>query len=315
MSRPNSQDPAGMSPEHGKGAGSVMRRFVEKLTAPRSRRAAVLPRVCTLVCVHDEIRLIGPFLDHMIGLGSDVHVLCDRSPPGVVAEAEARRGHGVVAVDQVDDGDCFNLGAQLRRFENLAGAGAYDWYIRADVDEFRLPGHPGERWPEFAARVEAAGYNAVNFREFIFIPTRQQPDHDHPGFMESMRRYYLFEPRPEHRRSMWKRRPGPVDLESTGGHLVDFPGIRVYPHHPPMRHYQFLSEEHFWKKYGPRRYLSQERARGWHGWRLRLDALGPILPDENDLQLYDPASPWSFDTSAPRARHMLDESISTKRSP
>lgn len=265
-----------------------------------------LPRVCAFVHVHDELRYVGPFLDHMIDLGVDLHVFCDRSPPSVVAEVEARLGHGVVAVESVCDGDCFCLGAQLRRVEWLASASSYDWYIRADIDEFRMTGHANESLPMLAARAESAGFNAIQFLEYVFIPTEQEPDHDHAQFLKTMRRYYLYAPPGLVFRSMWKYQPCLVDLESSGGRDVTFPGIRTFPEALPMCHYPFLSAEHVREKYQLREYPEFEAVRGWHTLGMSLQKCEWSLPDPQDLHLYDPALPGWFDASSPRSSHWLD---------
>ena len=38
-----------------------------------------------------------------------------------------------------------------------------------------------------ARRGRREGYNAVDFLEFTFVPTREHPDHDHPRYQETMR--------------------------------------------------------------------------------------------------------------------------------
>jgi hypothetical protein len=264
-----------------------------------------LPRVCAMVPVHDEIRMVGPCLDHLIALGCHVHVFCDRSPPEVVAEAEQRLGRGVVAVEQRKGSTCFDLTALLREAEAFANRADYDWFLRCDVDEFRLPERPDESLPAFAARVEAAGFNAVNFRELVFIPTHEQPDHDHPRFRETMLRYYVFAPKPLFRCQLWKKPAGPLDLVSNAGHRVSFEGMQVYPHEPPMCHYLYLSRDHFLKKYAARTYPPEELEKGWHGWRQRISDVEVQLPREAELHLYDPSRPCAVDASRPRTTPFL----------
>lgn len=277
---------------------------VSALTKPSPLRQP-LPRVCAMVPVHDEIRMVGPCLDHLIALGCHVHVFCDRSPPEVVAQAEQRLGRGVVAVEQRQSSTCFDLTALLREAEKFANQADYDWFLRCDVDEFRLPERPDESLPAFVARVEAAGFNAVNFRELVFIPTCEQPDHDHPRFRETMRRYYVFQPRPLFRCQLWKKPDGPIDLITYAGHRVDFPGMQVYPHFPPMCHYLYLSRDHFLKKYAARTYPKEELEKGWHGWRQRIADVEVQLPHDTELALYDLARPCEVDSSNPRTTPFL----------
>ena len=106
--------------------------------------------------------------------------------------------------------------------------------------------------------------------EYTFVPTRERPEHEHEAFQETMRWYYPFLPRYPHRLNLWRRQPGPVDLVSSGGHCVRFPGVRMYPLAFPMRHYLFLSRRHAVEKYVERGYDPRELARGWHRARSRL---------------------------------------------
>ena len=64
--------------------------------------------------------------------------------------------------------------------------------MHLDCDEMRLPPRPDTTLAEAFAELDADGYNAVNFNEFTFIPTQEAPDHDHPRFQETMRRYYPY---------------------------------------------------------------------------------------------------------------------------
>jgi hypothetical protein len=151
--------------------------------------------------------------------------------------------------------------------------------------------------------VEAQGYNAVNFLEFVFLPTREAPDHDHPAFQRTMRWYYPFLPAPAHRVTAWKRQPAPVELAWSGGHQVRFPGLRLYPEPFPMRHYLFLSVPHAVRKYVEQRYDPLEVQAGWHRARARLRADMIRLPPQAELRLYRPGE--ALDPSHPRARHYL----------
>ena len=99
--------------------------------------------------------------------------------------------------------------SRSRAMASTAGAGscaarrssrrelAADWFLHLDADEIPLPPHSaGETLREALAEADAAGYNAVEFAEFTFVPTRESPDHDHPDFRRTMRWYYPFAPRP-----------------------------------------------------------------------------------------------------------------------
>jgi hypothetical protein len=58
--------------------------------------------------------------------------------------------------------------------------------MHADPDEIRLPHRSDLTLAEAFAEADAQGYNAVNFQEFTFMPTREAPDHDHPHSKQTM---------------------------------------------------------------------------------------------------------------------------------
>jgi hypothetical protein len=142
-----------------------------------------------------------------------------------------------------------------------------------------------------------------NFQEYTFVPTREEPDHDHARYTETMRWYYPFGPKFPHRLNAWKRQATRVDLARNGGHLVSFAGLRMAPEPLVMRHYQFLSVPHAIEKYMERKYDPEAVKRGWHDWRATLQPQHIQLPPEKDLRLY--VSDHQLDATNPWPRHVL----------
>jgi hypothetical protein len=197
--------------------------------------------------------------------------------------------------------------AILRRKEELALELEGDWFVHVDADELRSAPPGFATMAEAFAAVDAAGYNAVDFMEFTFVPTLEHPDHDHPRFMETMRWYYPFRPFARHQVKAWKRQPERVDLAAGGGHRVEFPDRRIYPDTFPMRHYLFLSRQHVVEKYVQRRYAEEELARGWHGARARLTVDQVSFPPERELRVF--TSVAALDAREPRTSHWLFEGV------
>lgn len=191
------------------------------------------------------------------------------------------------------------VSAQLERKERLAATLEADWFVHVDADEVRLPSRSDRTLAQAFAEVEAQGYNAVNFLEFSFLPTREAPDHDHPHFQQTMRWYYPFLPRFPHRLNAWKRQPEQVELVWSGGHKVRFPRLRMYPESFKMRHYLFLSMPHALHKYVGKRYDLAELRKGWHHNRAFLTPEKIRLPSQKELHHYtsdeelEPSNPWT----------------------
>ena len=265
-------------------------------------------RLVAMLTTHNEERLIAACLTHLIQQGCEVHLCDDGSTDGTVRIAEAYLGHGVTGIEHAPHDGIFHLRSQLERKETLAASIDADWYLHVDTDEFHFPPRPYRTLVEALGEVGALGYNAVNFQEFTFLPTRESPDHEHVDFQHSMRSYYPFLPEFPHRLNAWRRQPKRVQLAWSGGHRVRFPGLRMYPRAFGMRHYLFLSLAHAREKYGHRLFDAAEVARGWHSWRPKVRDDRLRLPTQSELRLHAPAE--DLDASAPWTRHYCERWMS-----
>jgi hypothetical protein len=269
-------------------------------------------RVVALLAAYNEERFIAAFIEHLAAQGVDVYLIDNESTDATVAIAERYRGRGLVDIETFPRGVVYPWLLILDRKAELASMLQADWFIHVDADEFRLPPESGVTLAGALAQADARGYNAVNFLELAFVPTLEDPDHDHPRFRETMRRYYPFLPTFPNRLNAWKRQEQPVDLRTSGGHRVEFPGLRMYPQSFPMRHYLFLSVEHAVRKYVERVYDPAEIEEGWHRRRAALRAEDITLPSEDELRPYvsddllDPTDPWT--------QHPLFAGVQTERS-
>jgi glycosyltransferase involved in cell wall biosynthesis len=256
-------------------------------------------RVIALLAAYDEERFVGGAIEHMAAQGVETYLIDNESTDATVEIAERYAGHGLAGIETFPRGGEYPWLRLLARKAELAATLEADWFVHVDADEIRLPPRSGLALAEALADVDRQGFNAVNFLEFTFVPTLEQPDHDHPRFQETMRRYYPFLPVLPNRLNAWKRQESPVDLVTGSGHVVDFPGLRRYPESFPMRHYLFLSVEHAVRKYVERVYDSTEIEAGWHLRRAALRAEDITLLSESELRPYvsddllDPSDPWT----------------------
>src|SRR5262249_51751604 len=82
-----------------------------------------------------------------------------------------------------------------------------------------------------------------------------------------------------------------VDLVSSGGHDVQFPGRRIFPLRFISRHYPIRGAAHGARKvFAERtgRFRSEERARGWHVQYDGVNEGSSFIRDPSTLTPYDP---------------------------
>lgn len=267
-------------------------------------------RVVALIASYNERRFIGPCLEHLHSQGLESYLIDNGSTDETVEIAEGFFDRGLIGIEEYPREGVYDWRGLLERKEELAGELAgereADWLIHLDPDEVRLAPEEGETLAEALRTVDRAGYNAVNFLECTFVPSREDPDHDHAEFQRTLRTYYAFCPSFPHRLTAWKAADAPrPNLVSSGGHHVAFRDLRMYPRSFPMKHYLFLSVPHAVEKYVERRYRPAEVRRGWHGWRANLRAEDICLPSESELRVAAPGE--ELDPSCPRQHHCIDD--------
>lgn len=261
-------------------------------------------RVIALLATYNEERFIRSCLEHLLGQGVYVYLIDNCSTDRTLRIAREYLGRGLIGIETFPrSSGVYRWQAILKRKDELARTLEADWFMHVDADEIHLPPRADQTLAEAFAEVEEAGYNAVDFQEFVFVPTREYPDHDHPDYRRTMRWYYPFNPSSSPRlMRAWQRQKELVGLGKRGGHKLDFPGMRLYPLKFLMKHYLFLSTRHILHKYGNRNFEKAEIERGWHGWRARLKAERILLPSQDELKTDTPGE--ELDSSDPRKAHV-----------
>jgi hypothetical protein len=264
-------------------------------------------RVIALLAAYNEERYIANCLDHLIAHGVDAYLIDNESTDNTVKIAEGYLGRGLVGIENMPRLGRHVLSEKLARKEELAFSLEADWFMHVDLDEVRLPPRSGITLAKALAEVDAAGYNAVNFLDFVFVPTQEAPNHDHRDYQTTMRSYYCFEPFELQKLNAWKRQSTPVNLQARGGHKAQFEGRRIYPIPFKQRHYHFLSVEHAIAKFVGRPYIQKEIEQGWHGWRHYLKPEMVTLPSQSELLTY--TSDDELDASHPSKQHFLERVV------
>lgn len=267
---------------------------------------AVGGRVVALLGVRNESLYLARCLDHLEAQGVETCVIDNDSDDETRDIAESYRDRGVFRIERVPYPGYYPWEQILTLKEALACEISGDWFIHHDADEIRESPWPGITLAEGLRRVGSAGYNAVEFDEFVFFPTTEDADHEGRDYVRTMTHYRYFRPGPRHRLNAWRARPGVrVDLEQSGGHRVGFPGMNPSPQRFVLRHYIALSQAHVMRKYGTRVYSPRELARGWHRKRAAFSSAVFRLPRPDEMSRLTPGG--VLDTSRPmRTMELLD---------
>lgn len=277
-------------------------RFVESSRNTSPEECGRPLRAVAILASHNEERHIAGCLEHLFDHGIEVYLVDNSSTDRTVEIAERYLGSGLLGIENFPrEEDVYPWRDILKRKEELALTIEADWLMHADPDEIRLPPRSGQTLAEAFAEVADKGYNAVNFLEFTFVPTRGSPDHDHPDFRETMRSYYPFMNNFPFQIKAWKKQPVRVDLASKNGHSVEFPGRLLYPESFKMRHYPYLSLRQGMEKYFGRHY---DAAVSKTSWRQRLERDRVRLAPGSELNVYTTDDELS--TSNPRFEHIVE---------
>lgn len=260
-------------------------------------------RIVALLAVRDEEPYMERCLDYLFQQGIETCVIDNGSTDGTREIAERFIGRGVIRIDDLPYPGFFDLVGQLRLKERLSAEIEADWFIHQDADEIREAPVGFMTLRHGIEAIDGAGYSAIDFDEFVFVPTSPEEQFEERNYVKDMRYYYFFRPQPLHRVNAWKKVCTEINLVDSGGHRVEFNGIRVYPEKFVLRHYIALSAAHAKRKYGQRIYSEKEIEQfGWHRARTEFSPDRFCLPSKHDLK-YLPVGSNLFDRSQPEVRH------------
>jgi hypothetical protein len=251
--------------------------------------------VIAIIAAYNEADIIDQVVADLIDQEIQIYFLDDDSTDGTAGIVEQHLGNGVIAVERlrapVDASTSAAFGWQsiLARKAELAQTLDADWFIHHDADEFRE-----SPWPQLSLRaaiqrVDELGFNAIDFACLNFWPVNDefQPGED---VRAALPFYALSEAFDRLQIRCWKKGQYQVDLASSGGHDVHFPGRNVFPIRFILRHYPIRSERHGRQKVFQERrarYLAEERARGWHVQYDHLRESSSFLRTAQELRAYD----------------------------
>jgi glycosyltransferase involved in cell wall biosynthesis len=221
-------------------------------------------KIVALLAVRNEEAYLSNCLRHLIGQGIEVCVIDNDSSDASRGIAETEPG--VIRIEHLPYEGFLDLPRLLREKERLASEITADWFIRVDADEIMHSYREGETLGEGIERLDAQGWEVINFDEFVFLPLESEYVSYCAG-MQSILHYYFFEPYKTRLMRAWKATKSVSGLDS-GGHVLMGDEFQLSPEAFALRHYIFRNQEHAFEKYQARKFNPTALARGWHANRI-----------------------------------------------
>jgi hypothetical protein len=260
------------------------------------------------VACRNEANLLKEHLPVWISEGLEIVVIDHSSTDDTRSVAEAHLGAGVLAVKRMPWLGHFSLDQQLATKAEVIETLDHDWVIHIDADEWLHSTRKGETLQEALSRLAAAGANAVNFEEFVFLPI---------GPNRSAEHYYFFEPASQRLIRAWDRRCG-FSNQGQGGHKLSSSNntpLHVAEESLVLRHHIVRNQRQARHKYLQRAFNPQELKKGWHSNRLRLSARQLTFPDVAELEQLTQPTQRQLNRNCAHKTHYWHWSDATKTRP
>jgi glycosyltransferase involved in cell wall biosynthesis len=228
-------------------------------------------KLVAIMIVRNEEACLPRCLEHLNEQGLTAAVIDNGSTDRTREILASFSPHVVTRVDHAPFDGVFRWKDLLTQAHAMRQGLDADWVHVNSADEICNSDRSGERLVDAVARIASAGYTAINYDEFVFVPTTEQPHAEGVGFDHVIRDYYFYEPMPLRQMRTCKNVPDVSNVEA-GAHRLSGQGIHLYPHNLPLRHYIALNAAQFKRKYENRRFPPDELVRGWHENRVNIAA-------------------------------------------
>jgi hypothetical protein len=268
-------------------------------------------RITAIIAARNEAVYLPVTLRHLVDCGISLAIIDNESVDSSRDIYESFREH-IVSQTSLPYKGYFSLTDQLAAKSRLRAEIASDWWIHQDADEILESPRSGESLREGIERIASAGFDTINFDEFVFTPTRQNASHKRGSFVRSMKSYYFFEPKPMRLLRAWRDLPSIKQVD--GGHrVIASSPLRCCDDAFVLRHYIVLDQAHADTKYSARRFAPDDLANGWHGNRLHVPS-SVVLPDESELHTLASWNSKQFTKEFPRKCHFWQREWEARRS-
>jgi glycosyltransferase involved in cell wall biosynthesis len=258
--------------------------------------------VTAILAIRNEEAYLANCLRHLVQHRIDF-VIIDNGSSDTSREIYRRSEFTAHLVDVQDlpFAGAFSLIKQLRQKVKVIDTLKTDWVLHLDADEVMHSYREGETLNAALSRLDAEGWNVVNFDEFVFLPIDHDYEPEAPGY-QPIAHYYFFQPFSPRLMRAWKKASG-FSLVEHGGHLLTGSEMRLAPEHLALRHYMVRSQDHAFAKYTTRIFAADDLARGWHEARVNQKMDSFRFPPAAVLRRLAFAGDRSLDRTDPWKAH------------
>lgn len=263
--------------------------------------------ICALIAVRNELDYLQFLLPKLSAQNIDVIIFDNESNDGCKRLYKEFYSKPIIEIVRIPYRGYFSLTDQLRLKSQFIQKLDHNWIVHQDADEI-LEHREGKNLRAAIEEAEEAGYDCLNFDEFVFLPE--------PGFhlcgkdyYHAIRRYYFFEPMANRLNRAFKKTEN-IDLVHHAGHRISGKQMNIYPINHILRHYITLSQDHVYKKYLGRTFDPLDLARGWHRNRSHFTLENLELPLHSDnIYEVNPGELSMLNRTKPLPIHFWDWSM------
>lgn len=262
-------------------------------------------KATAIMHVRNEQEILRRCFDHLLENGVCIAVIDNESDDSTSNIIDSYSSSEVVLHETLEFDGTLNLPNLLRALEQAIPKLDAAWIVYQGADEILQSIRPGERLIQGIERLDASGFSAINFNEFVFVPTRGWFGYEGKDFVFHMRYYYFFQPYYPRLMRAWKNLEGISNFYS-GGHLLKGGQVKLADEDWILRHYIVRSYRQARLKYRLRRHSAEAVAKGWHGNRININWDKVRLPPRKHLK-HLPMGTGQFDTSDPWEKHFWEK--------
>lgn len=149
--------------------------------------------ICAVIAVRNGAKYLKVLLPFLAQQDIDVAIIDNESTDNSYELYSQFKNKPIIIVETLPYKGFFSLSQQLISKQMLYKKLHHDWIIHHDVDEIMEHNKPGLTLRDAIEQADKAGYNAINFDEFVFLP-EPNSDYSQSNYHTELLRYYFFEP-------------------------------------------------------------------------------------------------------------------------